>query len=73
MIELPSMPALWSLRRMKLLDLELLVLLDFYSKEVRSVVELAVSVEYTGARVKQSNDLERVQRVAVSIIMSYVT
>ena len=66
------MPALWSLRRMKLLDLELLVLLDFYTKEVRSVVELAVSVEYTGVTVKQQNDLERVQRVAVSIIMSYV-
>ena len=32
----------WSLRRMKLLDLEPLVMLDVYTKEIRSVLELAV-------------------------------
>ena len=55
---------------MKLLDLEPLLMLDFYAKEIRSVVELAVPAWHSGLTVKQSKDIERVQRVAVSIILS---
>ena len=61
---------MWSLRRMKLLDLEPLVMLDVYTKEIRSVLELAVPAWHSGLTVKQSEDIERVQRVAVSIILS---
>jgi hypothetical protein len=61
---------MWSVRRMKLLDLEPLLMLDFYAKEIRSVVELAVPAWHSGLTVKQSKDIERVQRVAVSIILS---
>ena len=33
---------MWTLRRMKLLDVEPLLILDVYEKEIRSVLELAV-------------------------------
>ena len=61
---------MWSLRRMKKLDLEPLVILDVYIKEIRSVMELAVPAWHSGLTVKQSADIERVQRVAVHIILS---
>ena len=61
---------MWSLRRMKKLDLEPLVILDVYIKEVRSVMELAVPAWHSGLTLKQSADIERVQRVAVHIILS---
>ena len=50
---------------MKKLDLEPLVILDVYIKEIRSVMELAVPAWHSGHTVKQSADIERVQRVAV--------
>ena len=61
---------MWSLRRMKVLDLEPLTILDVYMKEIRSVVELAVPAWHSGLTLKQSSDIERVQRVAVHIILS---
>ena len=33
---------MWKLRRMKILEVEPLILLDVYTKEIRSVLELAV-------------------------------
>ena len=61
---------MWTLRRMKVLDIEPYVILDVYLKEIRSVLELAVPAWHSGLTQKQSADLERVQRVAVSIILS---
>ena len=61
---------MWSLRRMKILDIEPLVILDVYLKEIRSVLELAVPAWHSGITVKQSKDIERVQKVAVKIILS---
>ena len=64
---------MWTLRRMKALDLEPLLILDVYIKEVRSVLELAVPAWHSGLTVRQSADIERVQRVAVHIILSDFT
>ena len=50
---------------MKLLDVEPLVMLDVYLKEIRSILELAVPAWHSGLTQKQSADIERVQRVAV--------
>ena len=61
---------MWTLRRMKALDIEPLLILDVYLKEVRSVVELAVPAWHSGLTLRQSTDIERVQRVAVYIILS---
>ena len=61
---------MWTLRRMKVLDLEPLVILDVYMKEFRSVLELVVPAWHSELSKKNAADIERVQRVAVSIISS---
>ena len=61
---------MWTLRRMKILDIDPLVILDVYEKEIRSVLELAVPAWHSGLTAKQSDDIERVQKVAVRIILS---
>jgi hypothetical protein len=64
---------MWTLRRMKVLDIEPLVMLEVYMKEIRSVLELAVPAWHSGLTLKQTADIERVQRVAVAIILSDCT
>ena len=55
---------------MKVLDVEPLVILDVYNKEIRSLLELAAPAWNSGLTQKQVADIERVQRVAVSVILS---
>ena len=64
---------MWTLRRMKALDIDPLLILDVYLKEVRSVLELAVPAWHSGLTLKQSSDIERVQRVALFIILSDIS
>ena len=61
---------MWTLRRMKNINVEPRLILDVYVKEIRSVLELAVPAWHSGLTVAQSEDIERVQKVAVSIILS---
>ena len=61
---------MWTLRRMKVLDVDPYIILDVYMKEIRSLLELAVPAWHSGLTVKQAGDIERVQRVAVHIILS---
>ena len=61
---------MWSLRRMKRLNLDPLIILDVYTKEIRSVLELAVPAWHSGLTVRQSADIERVQKIALFIILS---
>ena len=60
---------MWVLRRMKSLKMDIFTIMDYYMKEVRVHVELAVPVWHSGLTLKQSADIERVQRVAVSILL----
>ena len=60
---------MWKLRRMKVLEVEPLFLLDVYTKEIRSVLELAAPAWHSGLTIKQAADIERVQRVALNIIL----
>ena len=62
---------LWLLRRMKGLSLSTVQLLDVYTKEVRSILEMAVPVWHGGLTQKQSKDIERVQKVAFKIILNH--
>ena len=55
---------------MKKLDVEPTIILDVYIKEIRSIVELAVPTWHSGLTLKQAADIERVQRVALHIILS---
>ena len=61
---------MWALRRMKVLDVEPLVILDVYKKEIRAVLEQAVPAWNSGLTQKQIVEIEKVQRVAVQIILS---
>ena len=58
---------------MKALDIDPLLILDVYLEEVRSVLELAVPAWHSGLTLKQSSDIERVQRVALYIIISDIS
>ena len=60
--------SMWTLRRMKSLGMDNFTIMDVYFKEVRCHLELAVPVWHSGLTVKLSADIERVQRVAVSIL-----
>ena len=60
---------MWLLRRMKSLGLEHKIILDYYVKEIRPVVEHGVPVWNSGLTVQQISSLERVQKVALKIIL----
>ena len=60
---------LWMLRRMLSLDLDIYKMYDVYTKEVRSMVELAVPVWHPGITKNQSEDIERIQKVSFKIIL----
>ena len=61
---------MWILRRMKVLDVEPTVICDVYVKEIRSLLELAVPAWHSGLTKQQAADIERVQKVALYIILS---
>ena len=60
---------MWLLRRMQIMGLDFTTILDYYLKEVRSILELAVPAWHSNLTLKLSADIERVQRVAVGIIL----
>ena len=60
---------IWILRRMVKLDLDAYTMFDVYTKEVRSVLELAVPVWHPGLTKQQSSDIERIQRISFKIIL----
>ena len=64
-----AMKRMWTLRRMKNLNLDENLILDTYVKEIRSILELAVPVWHSGLTVKQERDIERVQKTALRIIL----
>ena len=60
---------IWQLRRMKILNLEPEILLDFYLKEVRSILEFGVACWNSGITCKLGEQIERVQKICVNIIL----
>ena len=64
-----AMKKMWLLRSMKKSGLSYKELLDAYCKEVRSILELAVPVWHSGLSKKQQSQIERVQKVALVIIL----
>ena len=42
---------------------------DVYSKEIRSILELAVPVWHSGLTRQQSTDIERIQKIAFRLIL----
>ena len=64
-----AMKKMWILRRLKRLNLDIGFLVDVYKKEVRSLLEIAVPAWHSGLTVDQVQELERIQKVAMSIIL----
>ena len=60
---------LWILRNLKKLGVDSIKLLDVYTKQCRSVLELAVPAWSPGLTNKESQQIERVQKTAFAIIL----
>ena len=57
------------LRQMKILQLDQDIMLDFYCKEVRSILEFGVPCWNSGLTVKHTEQIERVQKICTNIII----
>ena len=60
---------LWMLRRLKLLGADRDILLEMYRLHVRSLLESSVPLWHSGLSISDSDKLERVQKMAFSIIL----
>ena len=63
--------SLWALRRLKRLGASTNVLLDLYEKQVRSIIEYASPVWGSMLSNDDSDELERVQKAALTIIFGH--
>ena len=64
-----AMSKMWLLRRMKLMKLEPELIFQYYCSEVRPLVEQGVAVCNAGLTKAQRNDIERIQKIALRIIL----
>ena len=60
---------MWMLRRMKILNIEPEIILDFYFKEIRSILEMGCQVFHSGLTLSQSRDIENIQKRSLKIIL----
>ena len=67
-----TMGRMWLLRRMKNLKLDPTLILEYYLKEIRPVAEHAVIVWNSGLTASQVKLLERIQKVALLIILGHI-
>ena len=68
-IYIKAMGKMWLLRRMIKLQLEPKIVCDYYIKEIRVLAEQGVSIWNSGLTKGQVNDLEKIQKVALKIIL----
>ena len=66
---LKAMSRMWLLRRLRLIKLDTELILEYYLKEIRPLVEFGVAIWNSGLTKGQVNDLEKVQKVALKIIL----
>ena len=64
-----AMSKMWLIRRMKLLKLEPNIIIDFYIKEIRALAEQGVAIWNSGITKSEINDLEKIQKIALKIIL----
>ena len=60
---------MWLLRRLKRLNLDVDLILDFYLKEIRPLAEHGVAIWNSGLTKGQVADLEKIQKIALKIIL----
>ena len=54
---------------MKQLKLDIDILVDLYCKEIRSILEFGVAVWHSGVTVRMTEQLERIQKICINIIL----
>ena len=54
---------------MKVLNIEPEIILDFYFKEIRSILEMGCQIFHSGLTKNQSRDIENIQKKALKIIL----
>ena len=64
-----AMSKMWLLRRMTNLQMEKEIIVDYYLKEIRSLTEQGVIVWNSGLTKAQIRDIEKIQKVALKIIL----
>ena len=68
-IYMKAMKRMWLLRRLKLASVEPQFLIDFFVKEIRILAEHGVAIWNSGLTLAQVNMLEKIQKVALRIIL----
>ena len=64
-----AMKKMWIIRRLKNIDFNMISLVDIYTKEIRSHLELAVPVWHSGLTKMQEAQIERIQKTALFLIL----
>ena len=64
-----AMAKMWLLRRLKKINLDSDLILDFYVKEIRPLTEHGVAIWNSGVTKGQIIDLEKIQKTALKIIL----
>ena len=60
---------MWLLRRLKEIDIDVETICEYYIKEIRSVAEFGAVIWHSGLTKAQSNQLEKIQKIALKIIL----
>ena len=68
-----AMSKMWLLRRMKCVNLDQHMIFDYFIKEIQPTVECDVQVWNSAITKKQSNDIERTQKVALRKFLAELT
>ena len=64
-----AMSKMWLLRRLRKLNFEHELIFDYYAKEIRPLAEHGVVIWNSGLTKVQRSDLEKIQKVALKIIL----
>ena len=65
-----AMSKIWLLRRTKIINLKPQIILEYYLTEIRVLAEQGVPIWNSGLTVQLIRDLERIQKVALKIILA---
>ena len=68
-IYIKAMSKMWLLRRLKRINLDIDLILDFYMKEIRPLAEHGVAIWNSGLTKGQVADLEKIQKITLKIIL----
>ena len=66
-----AMKRIWTLRRLRKLGFSDSFIIDVYTKEIRSILEYAVPIWHGALTVKDSDKIERVQKIVLKFLLRH--